>query len=67
MKTIAAFFVVNAGFVALQGIAAVISYGLGQLVIVSGLSENWLAWATAGILATGGAISVAARLARGIM
>lgn len=66
MKTIAAFFIVNAALFALQALAAGACYGFGQVVLLVGLGENWLAWATAGILATGGAIGVATRMVRGV-
>lgn len=65
MKTLAAFLLVNAVIVALHGLAAGLAYVLGQLIIVTGLAENWLAWASAGILASGVAISVAMRMVRG--
>lgn len=63
MKAIAAFLLVNAAIVLVNMIGAGVALGLGMAVNELGLGESQLAWAITGMLATGGAVSAAARLA----
>lgn len=63
MRSVAAFLVVNAAIVLVNVVGAGVALAVGTVVNSIGLGESQLAWAITGMLAAGGAISVAARLA----